>query len=69
MSRHTRHLTTRRALLGQMGLAGVALGAARARARAVEVVLPLPSDPRDHANTNAFPDKKAMILQRTRQPL
>ncbi len=67
MSRHTRHLTTRRALLGQMGLAGVALGAARGRA--VEVVLPLPSDPRDHANTNAFPDKKAMILQRTRQPL
>ena len=67
MSGHTRHLTTRRALLGQMGLAGVALGAARARA--AEVVLPLPSDPRDRAITNAFPDKKAMILQRTRPPL
>ncbi len=59
--------TTRRALLGQAGLAAAAIGVAKARA--AEIALPLPSDPRDRAITDAFPGKRAMILQRTRPPL
>jgi len=56
---------TRRAVLGQLGLGALALGTARA----AEVRLPLPSDPRNRAMTGAFPQKGQMILQRTRPPL
>ena len=56
---------TRRAVLGQFGLGALALGTARA----AEVRLPLPSDPRNRAMTGAFPQKGQMILQRTRPPL
>ena len=56
---------TRRAILGQIGFGALALGTARAE----EIRLPLPSEPRGRAMTTAFPGKGAMILQRTRPPL
>ena len=59
--------TSRRRFLGQLGLGALALGTGAARA--ADIRLPLPSAPRDRAMTTAFPQKGAMILQRTRPPL
>ncbi len=56
--------TTRRALLAQTGLA-VLTG----RALAASVDLGLPGGPGEREITTAFPQKGAMILQRTRPPL
>lgn len=60
--------TTRRGLIGQAGAAAAALLAGSARAQN-EIRLPFASDPRDRPITTAFPQKGAMILQRTRPPL
>jgi DMSO/TMAO reductase YedYZ molybdopterin-dependent catalytic subunit len=59
---------SRRSVLRALGLSGVALAAARARANEL-VSLPLPSDPRERSMTHDFPEKGSMILQRTRPPL
>lgn len=59
--------TTRRCVLQGLGVGALALGAARARA--ADVHLPLPSEPRARQTTGAFPQKGQMILQRTRPPL
>jgi|HubBroStandDraft_2_1064218.scaffolds.fasta_scaffold42658_2 DMSO/TMAO reductase YedYZ molybdopterin-dependent catalytic subunit len=65
--------TTRRSFLGQAGAGGLALvsgSAWIASARAETTVdLPLPDGPRVRAVTTSFPQKAAMILQRTRPPL
>src|SRR5450631_682210 len=62
------HAFTRRHLLGQAGMAGVALAAAPAWAAAL-VQLPLPGGPEARPLTTAFPQKGTMILQRSRPPL
>ena len=59
---------TRRATLG-LGLAGLGLAATGARAAETQVRLPLAGGPDARALTEAFPQKGAMILQRTRPPL
>jgi DMSO/TMAO reductase YedYZ molybdopterin-dependent catalytic subunit len=65
--------TTRRSFLGRAGAGGLALVSGSAwvdRAGAQTTVdLPLPGGPRARAITTAFPQKAAMILQRTRPPL
>ena len=63
-----RHRLTRRVLLGQAGMAGLALATARAWAQTM-IDLPLPGGPDERQITTAFPQKGAMILQRTRPPL
>ncbi len=63
-----RHRLTRRVLLGQAGMAGLALATAPAWAKTM-IDLPLPSGPRARQITTAFPQKGAMILQRSRPPL
>jgi DMSO/TMAO reductase YedYZ molybdopterin-dependent catalytic subunit len=60
--------TTRRAFLGGMGMAGVAMASAPAWAQTT-IHLPLPSGPTEREITKAFPQKGEMILQRTRPPL
>src|SRR5258708_256226 len=60
--------TTRRQFLGQLGVAGAALMSGSALADPT-IDLPLPSGPRQRSITTAFPQKRAMILQRTRPPL
>ncbi len=50
-----------------LGAAGLAV--AGARARAADIILPLPGGPQQRAITTAFLQKGAMILQRTRPPL
>src|SRR6266436_7547158 len=59
---------TRRLLLGQAGMAGLALATASAWAQTT-VNLGLPGGPNTRPITTAFPQKAAMILQRTRPPL
>ena len=59
---------TRRILIGQAGLAGLAMAAAPAWAQTV-IDLPLPGGPKRRDLTTAFPQKGAMILQRSRPPL
>src|ERR1700739_896535 len=59
---------SRRAALRQLGLASLSLAAAPAFAEGM-IKLPLPSDPRERPLTHDFPQKGAMILQRTRPPL
>jgi DMSO/TMAO reductase YedYZ molybdopterin-dependent catalytic subunit len=65
--------TTRRSFLGQAGAGGLAMvsGSAWAdRAGAQTTIdLPLPGGPQARAITTSFPQKGAMILQRTRPPL
>jgi len=64
--------TTRRFFLGQAGAGGLALvsGSAWSGPAGAETVdLPLPGGPQARAITTAFPQKAAMILQRTRPPL
>jgi len=59
---------TRRFLLGQAGVAGLALATAPAWAQTT-VDLGLPGGPNTRPITTAFPQKTAMILQRSRPPL
>src|SRR5271155_2552730 len=61
-------LSSRRSFLRHMGLAGLGLAAAPAWA-ATTVKLPLPGGPQDRPITEEFPQKAAMILQRSRPPL
>src|SRR6201997_1107260 len=63
----SRFITTRRTFLGQAGIAGLAMASTPAWADAVK--LPLPGGPDDRMITKDFPEKGAMILQRTRPPL
>ena len=64
----TPHPLTRRRLLGLAGLGGLAFLSAPAWAQQT-VDLALPGGPGERAITTAFPQKGAMILQRTRPPL
>jgi DMSO/TMAO reductase YedYZ molybdopterin-dependent catalytic subunit len=59
---------TRRVLLGQAGMASLALASAPAWAQAM-IDLLLPGGPDARPITMAFPQKGAMILQRSRPPL
>jgi len=59
---------TRRFLLGQTGMAGLALATAPAWAQAT-IDLGLAGGPSARPITTAFPQKAAMILQRSRPPL
>jgi len=59
---------TRRFLLGQAGMAGLALATTPAWAQAT-IDLGLPGGPSARPITTAFPQKAAMILQRSRPPL
>ena len=59
---------TRRLLLGQAGVAGLALATAPAWAQAT-IELSLPGGPSARPITTAFPEKASMILQRSRPPL
>jgi DMSO/TMAO reductase YedYZ molybdopterin-dependent catalytic subunit len=61
-------LISRRSLLGQFGFAGLSFATVPAWADEL-VKLPLPSDPRERPITRDFPQKSAMILQRSRPPL
>lgn len=61
-------LATRRAFLGQAGLAGLAMASVPAWAESI-VKLPLPGGPEDRPMTTDFPQKGPMILQRSRPPL
>jgi DMSO/TMAO reductase YedYZ molybdopterin-dependent catalytic subunit len=65
--------TTRRSFLGQAGAGGLALVSGSAwpapAGAGTSVDLPLPGGPQERAITTAFPQKAAMILQRTRPPL
>jgi DMSO/TMAO reductase YedYZ molybdopterin-dependent catalytic subunit len=61
-------LYSRRRLLGMAGAAAFALSPLRALADTV-VELPLPGGPDERSITTAFPQKAALILQRTRPPL
>lgn len=61
-------LESRRRFLVQAGLAGLSLPATPAWAQAI-VRLPLASGPRDRPVTSEFPQKRDLILQRTRPPL
>jgi len=63
-----RPLSTRRRFLGSAGTAALALLSAPAWAETM-VDLPLPGGPGRRPLTTAFPQKGAMILQRTRPPL
>ncbi len=59
---------SRRTLLRQAGIAGLATFAAPAFAQST-VRLPLPGGPDERDLTNAFPQKATMILQRTQPPM
>jgi DMSO/TMAO reductase YedYZ molybdopterin-dependent catalytic subunit len=59
--------SSRRRFLASAGAATLALASARAFARTVN--LPLPGGPDEREITTAFPEKGALILQRTRPPL
>ena len=58
---------TRRRLLGQAGIASLAVAAGPAWGQTID--LGLPGGPGDRPLTTAFPQKGSMILQRTRPPL
>src|ERR1700675_422735 len=60
--------SSRRWFLGQIGLAGLSLAATPAWSEQM-VKLPLAGDPRDRPITNDFPQKRNVILQRTRPAL
>jgi len=64
----TRHAFTRRHLLARAGMAGIGLATAPAWADTL-VQLPFQSGPTERPITTAFPQKGAMILQRSRPPL
>jgi len=60
---------TRRGLLGEAGLAGLALLSQSAMADETSVNLALPGGPDTRPITTAFPQKGAMVLQRTTAPM
>src|ERR1700738_302680 len=60
--------SSRRWILGQMGLAALSLAATPAWSEQM-VKLPLAGDARDRPMTNDFPQKRNVILQRSRPPL
>ena len=62
------NLASRRRFLGTAGAATLALAPLRALADSM-VTLPLPAGPDERQITTAFPEKGALILQRTRPPL
>ena len=62
------NLVSRRSILGALGAAAAMGGLASARGED-SVVLPLPGGPGERPITTAFPQKGAMILQRTRPAL
>ena len=64
----SRALSSRRQFLGGAGAATLALASAPALAETT-VKLPLPGGPDERPITTAFPQKGALILQRTRPPL
>ena len=66
-SRSLHHMVTRRKLLGAAGVGAVALSGRSWALTSVD--LPLPGGPDSREVTSAFPQKGAMILQRTRPPL
>ncbi|HTB39080.1 MAG TPA: molybdopterin-dependent oxidoreductase [Reyranella sp.] len=72
MSKRTTR-TTRRTFLGQAGAGGLAIVSGSAwtapAGAGTSVDLPLPGGPQERAITTSFPQKTAMILQRTRPPL
>jgi DMSO/TMAO reductase YedYZ molybdopterin-dependent catalytic subunit len=59
---------TRRLLLRQASMAGLAMATTPSLAQTIRA-LPLPTGPRDRPVTTDFPQKVAMILQRSRPPL
>jgi hypothetical protein len=61
-------LMTRRSVLGAGAFGGLALLARPGWAQTM-IDLPLPGGPGERSITTAFPEKGAMILQRTRAPL
>src|SRR5712672_3447561 len=63
-----RLISSRRQFLGKAGAATLALTSAPALAENM-VKLPLPGGPDERSITTAFPQKGALILQRTRPPL
>jgi DMSO/TMAO reductase YedYZ molybdopterin-dependent catalytic subunit len=65
---NVRYAFTRRHFLGQAGIASVALATAPAWADTL-IQLPFQSGPTGRPMTTAFPQKGAMILQRSRPPL
>src|SRR6185369_3407932 len=67
-SRLLRHPLSRRFLLGQASLAGLTLVGRPAWGQKM-IDLALPGGPSERQITTAFPQKAAMILQRTRPPL
>jgi DMSO/TMAO reductase YedYZ molybdopterin-dependent catalytic subunit len=64
----SRFLSSRRQFLGGAGAATLALASAPALADTM-IKLPLPGGPDERPITTAFPEKGALILQRTRPPL
>src|SRR5712671_4546822 len=60
--------SSRRHFLTRAGAASFALASAPALAKAI-TQLPLPGGPNEREITTAFPQKGALILQRTRPPL
>ena len=64
----SRFLSSRRRFLETAGAATLALASPSALADAI-VKLPLPGGPDERPITTAFPEKGALILQRTRPPL
>jgi DMSO/TMAO reductase YedYZ molybdopterin-dependent catalytic subunit len=62
------HPLTRRFLLRQASMAGLAMATTPSLAQTIRA-LPLPSGPTDRPVTTDFPQKAAMILQRSRPPL
>src|SRR5882757_658394 len=62
------HRSSRRHFLARGGAASFGLGSAPALAEAI-TQLPLPGGPDERQITTAFPQKGALILQRTRPPL
>lgn len=67
-NRAPHHMITRRLLLGAGAMGGLALLSKSGWAKTM-VDLPLPGGPGERQITTAFPQKGAMILQRTRAPL
>jgi DMSO/TMAO reductase YedYZ molybdopterin-dependent catalytic subunit len=70
MERHHsfRFLSSRRQFLGGVGVSAFTLASTPALADTV-IKLPLPGGPDERPITRAFPEKGALILQRTRPPL
>ena len=67
-TRLLRRPVSRRFLLGQAGLAGLTMVGTPAWGQKM-IDLALPGGPSERQITTAFPQKAAMILQRTRPPL